>query len=206
MPKYLRIPNICSTFARFFEKAMARSRAVVARQAHNLKVGGSIPSSATKRDDRKAVSLFIISRYCLDKVSTKLRYCQVNVSVVNGGYIRSIYINTFFLHGWKSYFMAVAATLYAATLLSINRQRDRKGRAILCFRLIRCPRRSNSKCHPRHFFTAVTEGYILSIYNYVVFDREKIRLDYLARIQVWLRPRNPRLSNEPRRTSLPSLR
>ena len=31
-------------------------------------------------------------------------------------------------------FMAVAATLYAATLLSINRQRDRKGRAILCLR------------------------------------------------------------------------
>ena len=39
-----------STFAAHFrnEVIMARSRAVVARQAHNLKVGGSIPPSATK--------------------------------------------------------------------------------------------------------------------------------------------------------------
>ena len=51
-----------STFAADFNSICAlryvsRSRAVVARQAHNLKVGGSIPPSATKDETHKKAAL-----------------------------------------------------------------------------------------------------------------------------------------------------
>ena len=55
--------NFCCTFAPQFrnELIISRSRAVVARQAHNLKVGGSIPPSATKKkpSDKNVRWLFV---------------------------------------------------------------------------------------------------------------------------------------------------
>ncbi len=120
--------------------------------------------SINRQRDRKGRAILCFRFIRCPRRSNSKCHPRHFFTAVTGGYIHSIYKSTFFLHGWKSYFMAVAAALYAATLLSINRQRDRKGRAILCFRLIRCPRRSNSKCHPRHFFTAITGGYIHSIY------------------------------------------
>ena len=53
--------NFCCTFAPQFrnELIISRSRAVVARQAHNLKVGGSIPPSATREKAAQQSGFFL---------------------------------------------------------------------------------------------------------------------------------------------------
>ena len=61
MQNYLVMSKKSSTFAPHFDRDdISRSRAVVARQAHNLKVGGSIPPSATREKPlEKAAFLFV---------------------------------------------------------------------------------------------------------------------------------------------------
>ncbi len=43
----------------------SRDRAVVARQAHNLKVGGSTPSPATKHGSSEFLSFLFLCRYSI---------------------------------------------------------------------------------------------------------------------------------------------
>ena len=61
MQNYLVISKKSSTFAPQFsyELIISRSRAVVARQAHNLKVVGSIPSSATTEKAASLAAFFV---------------------------------------------------------------------------------------------------------------------------------------------------
>ena len=60
MQNYLVMSKKSSTFAPHFDRDdISRSRAVVARQAHNLKVGGSIPPSATREKPLEKAAFFI---------------------------------------------------------------------------------------------------------------------------------------------------
>ena len=69
-----------STFAPHFARDdVSRSRAVVARQAHNLKVGGSIPPSATKEKPFDIASRWLFVYYANSDYSHIKHYCYFDV-------------------------------------------------------------------------------------------------------------------------------
>ena len=69
--KFAYVRKLLYLCTRFHKKDISRSRAVVARQAHNLKVGGSIPSSATtmRRHLFFLTILCALSAYAVERVS-----------------------------------------------------------------------------------------------------------------------------------------